>query len=67
MVLKTYATTPRGDLRNYPSSGSVVLLPLKNLQARAISAEVLVCGGAPKGAYISALNRRFFTALSTCG
>ncbi|KAL2504017.1 glyoxal oxidase-related protein [Abeliophyllum distichum] len=67
VVVKTYPTMPGGDPRNYPSSGSAVLLPLKNLQGGAIGAGVLVCGGAPKGAYVSALNRTFVTALSTCG
>ncbi|CAI9763772.1 unnamed protein product [Fraxinus pennsylvanica] len=66
-VVKTYPTMPGGDPRNYPSSGSAVLLPLKNLQGGAIGAEVLVCGGAPKGAYASAMNRNFVPALSTCG
>ncbi|KAL2468383.1 glyoxal oxidase-related protein [Forsythia ovata] len=67
VVVKTYPTMPGGDPRNYPSSGSAVLLPLKNLQGGAIGAEVLVCGGAPKGAYVSAVNRSFVPALSTCG
>lgn len=31
VVLKTYVTMPGGDPRNYPSSGSAVLIPLKNL------------------------------------
>ncbi|CAA3033748.1 Hypothetical predicted protein [Olea europaea subsp. europaea] len=66
-VMKTYPTMPGGDPRNYPSSGSAVLLPLKNLQGGAIGAEVLVCGGAPKGAYVSAMNQNFVPALSTCG
>ncbi|KAK9009331.1 hypothetical protein V6N11_035872 [Hibiscus sabdariffa] len=50
--LSTYPTIPGGDPRSYPSTGSAVLLPLKNLKAAAIQAEVLVCGGAPKGAYL---------------
>ncbi|XVE94605.1 hypothetical protein REPUB_Repub02eG0022900 [Reevesia pubescens] len=64
-VVKTYATIPGGDPRSYPSTGSAVLLPL-NLKARAIKAEVLVCGGAPKGAYVQALRGRFVGALNTC-
>ncbi|KAL0432377.1 UNVERIFIED_CONTAM: Aldehyde oxidase GLOX [Sesamum latifolium] len=31
-VVKTYPTIPGGDPRSYPSSGSAVLLPLRNLQ-----------------------------------
>ncbi|KAL2504019.1 glyoxal oxidase-related protein [Abeliophyllum distichum] len=67
VVVKTYPTMPGGDPRNYPSTGSAVLLPLKNLQGGSIGAEVLVCGGAPKGSYVSAMNRNFVPALSTCG
>ncbi|XP_073294910.1 aldehyde oxidase GLOX-like [Primulina huaijiensis] len=63
LVLKSYPAIPGGDPRSYPSSGSAVLLPLKNNSA----AEVLVCGGAPKGAFISANNGNFTGALNTCG
>ncbi|XP_073148301.1 aldehyde oxidase GLOX1-like [Henckelia pumila] len=63
-VVKSYPTIPGGDPRNYPSTGSAVLLPLKHNTA----AEVLLCGGAPKGAYISArYNGTFVGALNTCG
>ncbi|KAF3446745.1 hypothetical protein FNV43_RR11925 [Rhamnella rubrinervis] len=65
-VLKTYPQIPGGDPRSYPSTGSAVLLPLKNLQAQFIEAEVLVCGGAPKGSYIQATNGNFVGALKTC-
>ncbi|CAN4095436.1 unnamed protein product [Withania somnifera] len=67
VVVKNYPEIPGGDPRNYPSAGSAVLLPLKNLQAQEIQAEVLVCGGAPKGSYISAQNGKYSSALSTCG
>lgn len=67
VVLKNYPEIPGGDPRNYPSTGSAVLLPLKNLQAQEIQAEVLVCGGAPKGSFISAQNGNFSSALNTCG
>ncbi|GLT57948.1 hypothetical protein SLA2020_308810 [Shorea laevis] len=66
-VVKTYPMIPGGDPRNYPSTGSSVLLPLKNLQASAIQAEVLVCGGAPKGSFFNAKKGNFVTALNTCG
>ncbi|KAK4481441.1 hypothetical protein RD792_012333 [Penstemon davidsonii] len=68
-VVNTYPTIPGGDPRSYPSSGSAVLLPLRNLQegTNNISAEVLVCGGAPQGSYTSANNRNFVTALNSCG
>ncbi|KAE8717413.1 Glyoxal oxidase-related protein [Hibiscus syriacus] len=65
-VVRTYPTIPGGEPRSYPSTGSAVLLPLKNLKASAIEAEVLVCGGAPKGAYLQSLKRVFMKALDTC-
>ncbi|WOL09236.1 aldehyde oxidase GLOX-like [Canna indica] len=56
---------PGGDPRNYPSSGSSVLLPLKPSPAEA---EVLICGGAPAGSYLQASqNKTFLPALDTCG
>ncbi|XP_009794042.1 aldehyde oxidase GLOX-like [Nicotiana sylvestris] len=67
VVVKNFPQIPGGDPRSYPSTGSAVLLPLKNLQTQQIQAEVLVCGGAPKGSYISAQNGNFLAALTTCG
>ncbi|CAN4122942.1 unnamed protein product [Withania somnifera] len=66
-VVKTYPQIPGGDPRNYPSTGSAVLLPLKNLEAQTIQAEVLVCGGAPRGSYLKATTGDFVDALNTCG
>ncbi|KAL9172729.1 hypothetical protein ABFS82_03G066700 [Erythranthe guttata] len=63
-VIRTYPTIPGGDPRSYPSTGSAVLLPLK---PNAAGAEVLLCGGAPKGAFIRANNHDFVPALDTCG
>ncbi|XP_077246484.1 glyoxal oxidase-related protein [Tasmannia lanceolata] len=63
VIVKTYPQIPGGDPRNYPSSGSSVLLPLKNLN----EAEVLICGGAPTGSYQRATRRSFGGALNTCG
>ncbi|XVF73866.1 hypothetical protein PTKIN_Ptkin13bG0015800 [Pterospermum kingtungense] len=65
-VVKTYPAIPGGDPRSYPSTGSAVLLPLKNLQAPAVEAEVFICGGAPKGSHIQALRNKFIEALNTC-
>ncbi|OMO75316.1 hypothetical protein COLO4_26185 [Corchorus olitorius] len=65
-VVKTYPAIPGGDPRSYPSTGSAVLLPLKNLKAAAIQAEVLVCGGAPKGSYQQSLKKTFVPALDSC-
>ncbi|KAK8964869.1 hypothetical protein KSP40_PGU009985 [Platanthera guangdongensis] len=64
-IVKTYPVIPGGDPRNYPSSGSSVLLPIN---PPATEAEVIVCGGAPRGSYkLAALNGTFVKALSTCG
>ncbi|GAA0161476.1 hypothetical protein LIER_39235 [Lithospermum erythrorhizon] len=67
VIVKTYPEIPGGDPRSYPSTGSAVLLPLKMQGATQIlAAEVLVCGGAPKGSYVNALNNNFVGALDTC-
>ncbi|XP_027353524.1 aldehyde oxidase GLOX [Abrus precatorius] len=65
-VLKEFPPIPGGDPRNYPSSGSSVLLPLDENRG-SIEAEVMVCGGAPRGSFESALKGIFMKALSTCG
>jgi len=65
-VVKTYPQIPGGDPRCYPSTGSAVLLPLKNLRQPNVEAEVLVCGGAPKGAFGDSRSGRFRGALNTC-
>ncbi|KAG6388463.1 hypothetical protein SASPL_149889 [Salvia splendens] len=62
-IIRTYPALPGGDPRSYPSTGSAALLPLKSNAG----AEVLVCGGAPKGAFVRANNRDFVNALNTCG
>lgn len=64
-VVRNYPVLSDGEPRNYPSSGSSVLMPLK---PSGTEAEVLICGGAPKGAYNCAQNNKtYFGALSTCG
>ncbi|XP_062098967.1 aldehyde oxidase GLOX1 [Humulus lupulus] len=66
-VVKTYPQIPGGDPRSYPSTGSAVLLPFNiNTQTKNVDAEVLVCGGAPKGSYSEALKGKFVEALKTC-
>ncbi|KAL8127118.1 aldehyde oxidase GLOX1-like [Apium graveolens] len=68
VVVRTYPDVPGGDPRSYPSTGSAVLLPLKITEGDKIEAEVMVCGGAPKGSYISANNGiEFVQALDSCG
>ncbi|KVH87619.1 protein of unknown function DUF1929 [Cynara cardunculus var. scolymus] len=66
-VLKMYPGIPGGEPRNYPSTGSAVLLPLRVVQGTVAVVEVLVCGGAPKGSFLNAQNGRFDGALNTCG
>ncbi|XP_068646560.1 aldehyde oxidase GLOX-like [Aristolochia californica] len=61
-VVKTFPAMPGGP-RNYPSTGSSVLLPL----VHDYEAEVLVCGGAPPGSFEKAASGQFVEALSTCG
>lgn len=67
-VVRTYPTIPGGEPRSYPNTGSAVLLPLKNLELGLnMEVEVLVCGGAPRGSYLNALNKnQFLPALNTC-
>ncbi|CAA0838973.1 glyoxal oxidase-related protein [Striga hermonthica] len=59
-VVRTYPPVPGGDPRSYPSTGSAVLLPFQV----GSGPEILVCGGAPRGAYASG---NFMRALNTCG
>ncbi|KAK7310949.1 hypothetical protein RJT34_08761 [Clitoria ternatea] len=65
-VVRTYPQIPGGDPRCYPSTGSAVLLPLRNLEASEIEAEVLVCGGARSGAFQLARKQNMLEALDTC-
>lgn len=62
VVVRIFPPVPGGDPRCYPSTGSAVLLPLKS----SLEAEVLICGGAPRGAYTSAMAGEFLKALNTC-
>ncbi|XP_057548849.1 aldehyde oxidase GLOX-like [Amaranthus tricolor] len=65
-VVKTYPRIPGGGSRNYPSSGSSVILPLDH-QNGFQKVEVMVCGGASEGAFSAALKERFLEGLKTCG
>ncbi|XP_050374344.1 aldehyde oxidase GLOX-like [Argentina anserina] len=74
-VIKEFPVMPGGVKRNYPSSGSSVLLPLKINGSGLPEAEVLICGGAELGSYIFANrnnsdkdNMKVFKGASTsCG
>ncbi|KAJ3674147.1 hypothetical protein LUZ60_006139 [Juncus effusus] len=64
-IVRTYPQIPGAEPRNYPSSGSSVLLPLKPPYTEA---EVLLCGGAPIGSYaLAKQNGTFVPALTSCG
>lgn len=71
-VVKEFPVIPGDDKRNYPSTGSSVLLPLRlkggNGKIALPEAEVMVCGGAPDGAFIkSDMQKVFVEASRTCG
>ncbi|XP_042487234.1 aldehyde oxidase GLOX-like, partial [Macadamia integrifolia] len=65
-VMKTFPRMPGEGSRNYPSSGSSVLLPLDHSN-RFSKLEVMVCGGAASGAYRAALEGHYMEALKSCG
>eukprot|EP00250_Pteridium_aquilinum_P009719 c18884_g1_i1 orf=111-1835(-) len=63
-VVKTFPELMGGS-RNYPSSGSSVMLPLSagdNFQ----KVEVMICGGAPHGAFQEVAQGSYPAALQTC-
>lgn len=65
-VVKTFPRIPGGGSRNYPSSGSSVILPLDH-KSKFRRVEVMVCGGAASGAYRAAREGRFLKGLRSCG
>ena len=71
-VLREYPVMPGEEKRNYPSTGSSVLLPIKlpglDDPTRLPDADVMVCGGAFPGAFnLANKNKIFVEASSTCG
>ncbi|CAJ1972515.1 unnamed protein product [Sphenostylis stenocarpa] len=68
VIVKTFPNIPGNDPRTYPSTGSAVLLPLrkKNRHSLLSEAEVLICGGTPRGAYTQAQKGKFLASLNTC-
>ncbi|KAF7809177.1 aldehyde oxidase GLOX [Senna tora] len=70
-VVREYPVIPGREKRNYPSTGSSVLLPLMlnrlSDPTRLPEAEVMVCGGAFPGAFSMALKKVFVEASRTCG
>ncbi|KAF5739523.1 Glyoxal oxidase-related protein [Tripterygium wilfordii] len=66
-ILKEFPSIPGDDPRNYPSSGSSVLLPLDENLGNNIQVDILVCGGAPRGSFARAAQRDFLRSSSSCG
>lgn len=66
-VIKTFPRIPGKGSRNYPSSGSSVLLPLDHKDNNFRKSEVMICGGAASGAHRAAKEGRFLKGLSSCG
>nr|XP_004301024.2 PREDICTED: uncharacterized protein LOC101293298 isoform X1 [Fragaria vesca subsp. vesca] len=66
VVVKYFPRIPGEGSRNFPSSGSSVILPLDYTNGFE-KAEVMVCGGAANGAYRAAREGRYLKALSSCG
>ncbi|CAL0327002.1 unnamed protein product [Lupinus luteus] len=66
-IVRTYPIiSDGGNPRCYPSTGSAVLLPLKNLESQNIEAEVVICGGAPIGSWQKTKEGQFWEGLTTC-
>lgn len=64
-VVRKLPSIPGDEPRNYPSTGSAVLLPLD--ENHHVVAEIMVCGGAPRRAFGLTANGIYMNALSTCG
>ncbi|KAJ7567197.1 hypothetical protein O6H91_02G136200 [Diphasiastrum complanatum] len=65
-IVRRFPTMPGMEARNYPSSGSSVMLPLEG-ETGYKYVEILVCGGASSRAYLQATNGTFTPASQTCG
>ncbi|KAL3731749.1 hypothetical protein ACJRO7_028601 [Eucalyptus globulus] len=68
-VIKEYPVIPGFDKRNYPSTGSSVLLPMRlGGGSKMPAAEVMICGGSPPGAFTKSDKLRVFVEASwSCG
>ncbi|XP_016482974.1 aldehyde oxidase GLOX-like [Nicotiana tabacum] len=64
-VVRELPSIPGNEPRNYPSTGSAVLLPLD--ENSPMQAEIMVCGGAPRRAFGLTDYGVYMTALSSCG
>ncbi|KAJ0964247.1 hypothetical protein J5N97_029369 [Dioscorea zingiberensis] len=68
-VVREFPEMPGNAARNYPSSGSSVLLPLRldSNDSNNVRAEIMVCGGAEPGSNSRAMKGEFLPAADTCG
>ena len=66
-VVRTYPVMPGNVARNYPSTGSSVLLPLDLSEKSTPEAEVFICGGTKPDSYNKARAGIFLEASRTCG
>ncbi|KAG8379477.1 hypothetical protein BUALT_Bualt07G0092600 [Buddleja alternifolia] len=64
-VIREFPEIPGGNPRNYPSSGSSVLLPINENDAP-LKPEVMICGGAMRNAFQQATRGTFQRASATC-
>ncbi|XP_057804866.1 aldehyde oxidase GLOX [Salvia miltiorrhiza] len=65
-VVRYFPAIAGGDSRNYPSSGSSVLLPIDE-NSTPVAAEVMICGGSSHNAFQLAERGTFLRAATTCG
>ncbi|KAK8923584.1 hypothetical protein KSP39_PZI019316 [Platanthera zijinensis] len=65
-VVRTFPRIPDTGARNYPSTGSSVILPLHHSDGFH-RVEVMICGGAAAGAYQASRRGEYRRALSSCG
>lgn len=64
-VVRELPSIPGDEPRNYPSTGSAILLPLD--ENSPMQAEIMVCGGAPRPAFGLRDYGIYAKALSSCG
>nr|XP_010904553.1 aldehyde oxidase GLOX-like [Elaeis guineensis] len=65
-IIKTFPRIPGDGARNYPSTGSSVMLPLEHEDVFR-KVEIMVCGGSVSGAPRAAKRGQFLDALRSCG
>ncbi|XP_059316704.1 aldehyde oxidase GLOX-like [Lycium ferocissimum] len=67
IIIREFPRIP-GEKRNYPSTGSSVMLPMKLVGGdKSPMVEVMVCGGASSGAFSQVGQGVFMPASRTCG